>query len=101
MKIRYLLFVAAGFVFFSHAAAQSDDHNLSSVKEVLMESMASAGYEPAEMESMLDDLEDLQRHPLDLNRAGRDDLKKLPFLTDFQINSLIKYRQEHGPLLSV
>jgi DNA uptake protein ComE-like DNA-binding protein len=101
MKIRYLLVIAAGFMFCSHTAAQSDDHSLSSVKEVLMEPMVAAGYEPAEMENVLHDLDDLQQHPLDLNKAGKEEFKKLPFLTDFQINSLIQYRQEHGPLLSV
>ena len=57
--------------------------------------------ESADYETLLHELENLQRHPIDLNAAERADLQKLLFLTDFQISSLLAYRKEHGNLLSI
>ena len=54
----------------------------------------------ADYETLLHDLENLQRNPLNLNLAGAE-LQRLPFLTDFQISSLLQYRQENGNLLSI
>ena len=42
----------------------------------------------------------LLRHPLDINRAKRDELEQLHLLTDFQIASLLEYRNASGHILS-
>ena len=40
------------------------------------------------------------RHPLDINTAGREELEELHLLTDFQIASLLEYRNRSGYILS-
>ena len=40
------------------------------------------------------------RHPLDINSAGREELEGLHLLTDFQIESLLEYRNRSGHILS-
>lgn len=66
-----------------------------------MESIASKDGESTDYEAILNELEYLQKKPLDLNTARKEDLQKLPFLTDFQIGSLLDYRKENGNLLSL
>lgn len=39
--------------------------------------------------------------PLNLNSATKEDLEKLQLLSDFQINSLLKYIKDYGQLLSI
>jgi hypothetical protein len=101
MIIRYLLFTAAGIVMCFITAAQSIFPGQFSTRESLIEAVASQGGESADFEAVLYELDNLQRKPLDLNKATVEDLQKLAFLTDFQISSLIDYRKEHGNLLSL
>ncbi len=44
--------------------------------------------------------DDLRHNPLNINSAGRHDLRRLMLLTDFQIASLLGYISEHGAILS-
>ena len=53
----------------------------------------------ADYETLLSDMDDLQRNPINLNTAATEEFEKLIFLTDFQISSLEDYRSEHGILL--
>ena len=46
-------------------------------------------------------LQDLADHPLDLNRATRDELEQLPFLSQQQVMDFIEYRNHYGPLRSM
>lgn len=47
-------------------------------------------------EDMLNTLLYLSKYPIDLNTAGFDSLKMLFFLSDSQIDELLKFRQKHG-----
>jgi hypothetical protein len=67
----------------------------------IMESMEEHGRLPEDFTDLLDQLDYLRENPLNLNQACREELEKLFFLTDFQIHSLLDYRKDHGPLLSL
>ena len=67
----------------------------------IVESMQEDGRLPEDFADLLDNLGYFRENPLNLNQAGREELEKLIFLTDFQIQSLLDYRKEHGPLLSL
>ena len=101
MKYRYLLLVVAGLLVLNRVPAQIPVDTYSGMIETIMESIASRYGETADYEALLIELELQRQHPLDLNNATREDLEKIPFLTVFQINSLLKYREEHGILLSI
>ena len=81
--------------------AQPVTQEQSGLIESLMESIESQDGESADYETTLHDFENLQRKPINLNTAGKEELQKLPFLTDFQISSLLAYRKERGSLLSI
>jgi len=101
MKIRFLFPGIMGLVLCYPANAQVLVPGQSNVKEFLLESIALQNNEAADFETVLNELEELQQKPLDLNSANEEDLKQLPFLTDFQIHCLLDYRKENGNLLSM
>ena len=66
-----------------------------------LESMEEAGKLPEDFSEILDNLGHFRENPLNLNQASREDLEKLMFLSDFQVQSLLDYRKDHGPFLSL
>lgn len=40
-------------------------------------------------------------HPLNLNKAKREELADLQLLSDIQINNLLKHREKNGNLISI
>ena len=52
-------------------------------------------------ESMFDVLSDLEEHPINLNTATREDLERLPFLTNQQIEDLQAYLYQYGNIQSM
>ena len=50
---------------------------------------------------MLDDLAELHEHPFNLNMATRDDLAQLPFLGDKEIEEILAYVYQYGPMQSL
>jgi hypothetical protein len=93
--------MAAGMTLICQVAAQYPDQSSFTLNETLLESIAAMDETSSDYEAILNDLEFLQKNPLDLNRMKREDLERLPFLTDFQITSLLEYREEKGRFLSI
>ncbi len=54
-----------------------------------------------DFELILNDLEYLRDHPLDINRASVGDLTKIPFLALNDAIKIVEYRAEHGPYRSL
>lgn len=48
-----------------------------------------------EADNIIEDLYDLMDNPLDLNKSTKPLLRRLPFLSEFQINAIIEYRHKH------
>lgn len=71
------------------------------VNEQQLESQAEREEGITEDDSQWQQLEYLQKHPLNLNEATGDELKALRLLTDLQISNFLLYRQLLGPLLHV
>ena len=51
-----------------------------------------------EWEAQMEALSDLHDHPIDLNRATREQLQQLPFLSETAIDALLDYLSMHGPM---
>lgn len=52
-------------------------------------------------EEMLEELQEWHAHPTDINSIGKEDLQRLPFLSEEQVESVLTYVEKHGPLLSL
>jgi hypothetical protein len=69
--------------------------------EDIIESLAERYDEETDLSEIAENLENYRHHPINLNKATAAELEKLGLLSDFQIQSLIDYRKEHGNLLSI
>lgn len=52
-------------------------------------------------EDLLESLEHLSRHPLDINQVSFDELQQLPFLSPIETEAIIDYRTQYGPLIDI
>ncbi len=78
----------------------SQENSGSSIVSDLVEELVAAEIEPSSIEEITEDLFFLYDHPINLNSAGEEDLKRLHVLNDFQIYTLLEYIREYGPILS-
>ena len=66
-----------------------------------IENIAERSERELDYSDLLDGLYFYLEHPLNINYARFDDFKQLLFLSDFQINKIIEYRNTYGDFLSV
>ncbi|MES2649174.1 MAG: hypothetical protein V4717_20015 [Bacteroidota bacterium] len=71
------------------------------VIEQQLESISEANDTETEDDSYQQQLQQLRRHPLNLNMCSESDLQVFTWLSDLQIKSLLLYRQLLGLLVSV
>jgi hypothetical protein len=57
--------------------------------------------EPVDFSDLTDNLHRLEDHPVNLNRATREELEKLSFLDEDQVRSLLAYQQTYGAIYSI
>lgn len=62
---------------------------------------AEEGGDEAAWEEDYEVLEQLAEHPIDLNRATREELEQLPFLSAQQVMDLREYLDRYGPMRSL
>lgn len=99
MKAKHLLLSLFVFVaLVSNAQLVTDPQQV--VADILEEMAANSDTEQ-DYSELVEDLLQLAESPLNLNAARKSDLQKLFFLTDFQIESLLSYRDSTGKILSV
>ncbi len=66
-----------------------------------VESLIEESDEEIDATELIEELELLRQRPLNLNAASADDLRRIFFLNDIQINNLIEHRNRFGNLLSM
>ena len=66
-----------------------------------IETIAENSSEDIDFTTIFDALTYFRDHPLELNSATVEELQQLYLLNDFQINALIRHRNQYGKLLSV
>ena len=94
----WILLIFAGIPFLSFAQVIPDENQLI---EGLIEDIASSAEEDVDYSTLYDDLHHYLSNPLNLNTATEKDLGKLIILNDFQINSILHYRDKYGDLLTI
>ena len=51
-------------------------------------------------EEMFEQLCELEQHPIDLNHTSREQLEQLPFLSAQQVEEIMTYLYQYGPMKS-
>jgi len=67
----------------------------------IFEQYAAESEEAVDYDSFYEDLIQCSENPINLNKASRDDLEQLPFLTDVQIENILAYIYQSGPMHTV
>ena len=67
----------------------------------LLEPLAEKQLIRKDYSELLDDLVYLYENPLNLNSVTKEDLERIPFLNDYQIENILFYVYNNGPLLSI
>lgn len=83
------------------AQDESPDFRTNEIDQILELISENLESEDIDFTTLLADLQYHLRHPLNLNRAGREDLQRLVVLNDFQIESLLSHRAQTGPLTAI
>jgi hypothetical protein len=63
--------------------------------------MAGDDEDDTRMEMLYSELSDISEHPFDLNTVKAGDLRRLPFLTDEHINSILSHIKRYGKMVSI
>ena len=66
-----------------------------------VEELALETEDTERIESLYADLSYLTEHPFDLNTVTEEQLKRLSFLSDRQIEQLLSYRKRYGNMVSI
>lgn len=91
----HILFLGLSLMVFG----QSSDNDFQSELENLLESTLSEDA-TVDVEQLINELENMREHPININQATREDFQRLYFLSAFQINKLLQYRSQYGQIYS-
>jgi DNA uptake protein ComE-like DNA-binding protein len=84
-----------------NAAAQKEDNSNEQELQQKIENIAEATSEDVDVSSLLDKLNYYAEHPLNINKAHREDLEDLLLLDDLQIEALLNHIKEDGALIAL
>jgi len=79
----------------------AQENNPQSFIEEILESHLGSLDEETDVALIIEDLEDLAEHPININACNEKDLSRMYLLNPVQINQLIKFVQEFGPVYSI
>jgi len=85
---------------FSISTTYSQEQSNETIDD-LIEEIAANSDEELDYTTLYEDLTFYQNNPLNLNEATQEELEKLHFLNDLQINSIIAYKEKYGQILTI
>jgi len=94
-SIAFLLSLCTGRV-----PAQIPESRYETLEE-LLESLTEETDEAGDLAHWIEELQELHEHPVDLNKAGLEDLLKIPFLNEVSATNILAYREKYGAFFSV
>ncbi|NPA37840.1 MAG: helix-hairpin-helix domain-containing protein [Chlorobi bacterium] len=98
MKKTGIIILYLGFLTVTNAQQQGD---LKQVIAEMLEPLAEKQLIQQDYSELLDDLIFLYDHPLDINKVTKENLERIPFLTDYQIENILFYLYNNGPMLTI
>ncbi len=96
-----VLFIPMAFLIPKSAISQVNQADVQQIIADIVEDLTSKSESEEDYSQFIEDLLYLCENPINLNTATMDDLKKFIFLNDFQISSLIDYRDSTGSILTL
>jgi len=97
MKILFIFFIPLLFITIN-SSAQITANNTEWMQ--YLEDLADMDEQnPDDIEQLFDELSYISEHPFNLQTVTKQDMERLPFLTDIQIENLLYYIYKYGPLV--
>jgi len=87
-------------LFFLHYAIAQEPVTDSDMLRSLLTEIAAYGEEDQDFDHLLEILEELAENPVYINDASFEDVARIIWLTEFQINSLLDHVKRYGVILS-
>jgi len=97
--MKQLVFLLICFLWAVLSSAQNQV--VTRITEDIVESLGDNLTEDADVQEILEGLEQFRQNPLNLNAATYDDLLKLPLLSENQAINLLAYRDKTGTIFSI
>ena len=88
------------FLLFGSLIVQSQTKTQNATEDLIQAIIENAGSD-FDFTDLFAKLDYWQRHPLDLQSVGRDELKQIPLLSEIQIEQFLAHRNRYGAFLSV
>mgnify|MGYP000870732116 CR=1 FL=1 len=88
-------------LFSFNAWAQESNTNIDQIIADIFEQYAEESEENIDFESFYDDLIQFALQPINLNKTSQEELEKLPFLSDLQVESILYYLHKIGKMESI
>ncbi len=98
MKAKHLLISFVLLFIFTNSYSQIIDKE---AIDNLIEEIAESSDEELDYTQLYEDLYYYAQNPLNLNTATREDLEKIQFLNDFQIEDILEYQRTAGEMQSI
>ncbi len=96
-RLLFILWLSVSF----HLKAQDAVSTTEQLIADIYEQYTAENETEMDYESFYEDLMDLADEPVNLNRATRERLEKMPFLTENQIENILSYVYRFGPMQSI
>jgi len=96
MKTVVIFFILILFVFNTNAQVTVNNTDWMNYLEELADSEER---NPDDIEQLFDELSFISEHPFNLQTVTKQELERLPFLTDIQIENMLYYIYKYGPLV--
>jgi hypothetical protein len=93
----YFYFGLSGF----EAKAQNPENSIEQVITDIYEQYSEESETEVDFTNFYDDLMSLSENPINLNNTNQDELEKLQFLSDVQIDYILYYLYRNAPLQSI
>lgn len=101
-RLTFFILHFSFFISIQPLAGQTDTLGLESVDQTIEDAISNTETEDqVDFTFLLDELEELKRHPVDLNRAPREEILRVPGLDELKVAALIRHTREFGALLTV
>jgi len=101
MKLFRLFILTVFFTISYQSFAQKPTEPDEKTQEKIENLVESSGEDELDFNTLLDQLEYYKEHPLNLNKATREDLQELMILNDLQIDALLKHIESDGKMIAV
>jgi hypothetical protein len=99
---RLFVILLAFAVFILYASAQEKTGFSSELLDAIFTQIAeNSEQEEIDQTALYEDLLYFSQNPINLNNTNKEQLERLQFLSDIQIENLLYYLYQHGPMLSI